>query len=123
MGLLDRFRRSGRMSRPTRDGLRTGSTTVRASDGHDVVHLTEFVTSRRGVEGFVEPRTAVSDVTLLLVAHDGEWTRRRVASPAAARQFGAKFGIPVYDVALVGYPQRMRDYNERRRAGAPPDST
>jgi hypothetical protein len=26
--------------------------------------------------------------------------------------------IPVYDVALVGYPQRMRDFNERRkRAG------
>ena len=34
--------------------------------------------TRRGVEGFVEPRTAVTDVTLLLVAHDGEWTRRRV---------------------------------------------
>jgi hypothetical protein len=23
--------------------------------------------------------------------------------------------IPVYDVRLVGYPQRMRDYNERRK--------
>ena len=33
----------------------------------------DFVAARRGVEGFVEPRTAVSDVTLLLVA-----ARRRV---------------------------------------------
>ena len=22
---------------------------------------------------------------------------------------------PVYDIALVGYPQRMRDYNERKK--------
>jgi hypothetical protein len=25
-------------------------------------------------------------------------------------------GIPVYDTALVGYPKRMREYNERRKA-------
>ena len=43
------------------------------------------------------------------------WFRRRVASPQAARQFGAKLGLPVYDTALVGYPQRMRDYNDRQR--------
>ncbi len=61
----------------------------------------------------------MTETTLLLIAHDGEWTRRRMASPAAARQLGAKLGIPVYDVALVGYPQRMRDYNERRRAEGP----
>jgi hypothetical protein len=23
--------------------------------------------------------------------------------------------MPIYDVKLMGYPQRMRDYNERRR--------
>jgi hypothetical protein len=26
--------------------------------------------------------------------------------------------IPIYDVALVGYPQRMRDFNERRKRAA-----
>ena len=57
--------------------------------------------------------------TVILIAHDGEWTRRRVGSPECARSFGHRLGIPVYDVALVGYPQRMRDYNARRRsAGA-----
>lgn len=117
MGLMDRFRRSGRMSRPLRDGLRTGSTRVRASDGHDVEHLTDFVTSRRGVEGFVEPRTAVSDVTLLLVAHDGEWTRRRVPSVQWAHDFSNKHRVPSYDAAVVGIPQRMRDYNRRKKAG------
>lgn len=117
MGILDRFRRRGRMSRPARDAARTGSTRVRASDGTDVTHLKGFVTSRRGVEGFVEPRTAVSDVTLLLVAHDGEWTRRRVPSVEWAHDFANKHGVPSYDAAVVGIPQRMRDYNRRKKAG------
>jgi hypothetical protein len=117
MGFLDRFRRSGRMRRPARDAERTGSTSVRAADGTDVRHLTEWVGSRRGVEGFVEPRTAVSDVTLLLVAHDGEWTRRRVPSVQWAHSFANKHGVPSYDAAVVGVPQRMRDYNRRKKTG------
>jgi hypothetical protein len=88
---------------------------VRSADREGMEHLENFVRSRRGVEAFVEPRTTVTETTVILIAHDGEWTRRRVSGPDAARQFGAKLGIPVYDVALVGYPQRMRDYNERRK--------
>ena len=87
------------------------------ADGHDVTHLSEFVSTRRGVEGFVEPRTAVSDVTLLLVAHDGEWTRRRVPSVKWAHDFANKHHVPSYDAAVVGIPQRMRDYNRRKKAG------
>ena len=114
MAFLDRFRRrSGpRVSRPT-GGMRTGSTTVRASDKVDAAHLDGWVSERRGVEGFVEPRTAVSEVTLLLVAHDGEWTRRRVPSVQWAHDFCNKHQVPSYDAAVVGIPQRMRDYNSR----------
>jgi hypothetical protein len=115
MGFLDRFRSRSRMRSPARDAARTGSTTVRASDRTDEKHLLDFVTSRRGVEGFVEPRTAVSDVTLLLVAHDGEWTRRRVPSVEWAHTFANKHQVPSYDAAVVGIPQRMRDYNRRRK--------
>jgi hypothetical protein len=103
------------MRRPARDAARTGSTSVRASDRTDEAHLHQFVTSRRGVEGFVEPRTAVSDVTLLLVAHDGEWTRRRVPSVQWAHDFANKHHVPSYDAAVVGIPQRMRDYNRRKK--------
>lgn len=103
------------MSRPARDGFRTGSTRVRAADGMDLDHLFAWVRDRRGVEGFVEPRTAVSDVTLLLVAHDGEWTRRRVPSAKWAHDFCNKQQIPSYDAAVVGIPQRMRDYNRRKK--------
>ncbi|MDF1605496.1 hypothetical protein [Nocardioides sp. YIM 152315] len=103
------------MSAPARDASRTGSTRVRASDSMDTGHLFTWVTERRGVEGFVEPRTAVSDVTLLLVAHDGEWTRRRVPSAKWAHDFCNKQHIPSYDAAVVGIPQRMRDYNRRKK--------
>ena len=116
MGLFDRFRARPKVRRPSRDAARTGSTTVRASDRADEGHLRTWVAARRGVEGFVEPRTAVSDVTLLLVAHDGEWTRRRVPSVQWAHQFCNKHQVPSYDAAVVGIPQRMRDYNRRKKA-------
>ncbi|ANH39299.1 hypothetical protein I601_2883 [Nocardioides dokdonensis FR1436] len=115
--MMDRFRRGSkmRMRRPASDAARTGSTTVRASDAVDREHLSSWVSERRGVEGFVEPRTAVSDVTLLLVAHDGEWTRRRVPSVSWAHDFCNRFQVPSYDAGLVGIPQRMRDYNSRMK--------
>ena len=87
----------------------------RQADRGDLDHLAEFVRSRRGVEAFIEPRTTVTETTMLLVAHDGEWTRRRVDSPEAARRFAHQLSMPIYDVRLMGYPQRMRDYNERRK--------
>jgi hypothetical protein len=117
MAWMDRFRRGSgtKMRRPARDAFRTGSTRVRASDSVDQEHLHSWVAERRGVEGFVEPRTAVSDVTLLLVAHDGEWTRRRVPSVAWAHDFCNRHQVPSYDAAVVGIPQRMRDYNRRKK--------
>ncbi len=113
MAWWDRWRRARRWSAPTRDSARTGSTRVRAADGADVAHLESFIEARKGVEGFVEPRTAVSEVTLLLVAHDGEWTRRRVPSVRWAHEFCNDRHVPSYDAAVVGVPQRMRDYNSR----------
>lgn len=84
----------------------------------DEAHLARFARSREGVEAFVEPRTAVTDTTVVLVAKDGEWTRRRVPGPQAAHQLAHRLGIPAYDAAVVGYPQRMRDWNARMAAQA-----
>jgi hypothetical protein len=90
-----------------------GTRTDRVRD--DFQHLEQFVQSRRGVEAFLEPKTTVTEVTVMLIAHDGEWTRRRVPSVEAARTWGHKLGVPVYDIALVGYPKRKREYDERRK--------
>jgi hypothetical protein len=78
-------------------------------------HLEQFVHTRRGVEAYLEPRTTVTETTILLIASDGEWTRRRIDGPEGARRFAHRLAIPIYDVALMGYPKRMRDYNERRK--------
>lgn len=78
-------------------------------------HLTSFVSSRRGVEAFVEPPTNVTAITVVLIAHDGEWTRRAVSSRNAAFELPRELGIPVYDVNQTGYPSRMREWNSRQR--------
>ena len=90
----------------------------RTANRGDVDHLEQFVRSRKGVEAFIEPRTTVTETTVMLIAYDGEWTRRRIDSPDGARRFAHKMAIPIYDVRLVGYPQRMRDFNERRKRSA-----
>ena len=103
MGLLDRL--LGRQ--------RAGRT--RAVSSGDLDHLKQWAAARRGVEAFVEPRTMVTDTTVVLVAHDGEWTRRPIDGAHGAQRLAKRLRIPVYDVALVGYPQRMRDYTARQR--------
>ncbi|MGH3774391.1 MAG: oxidoreductase [Pseudonocardiaceae bacterium] len=89
--------------------------TRRTASSADVDHLEQWAASHRGVEAYVEPRTTVTDTTVVLVAHDGEWTRRRVEGDEGARQLGKRLKIPIYDVAQMGYPQRMRDYTARQR--------
>lgn len=90
--------------------------TVRTSDSADVAHLTAFAGGQTGVEAFIEPPTAVSTTTVVFVANTGEWTRRRVRDARAAHELANKLGIPSYDAAVVGYPQRMRDWNARKAA-------
>lgn len=96
----------------------TGRQGERPAAQADLDHLESFVRTRRGVEAFIEPKTTVTETTVMLIAHDGEWTRRRIDGPEGARRFAHRMAIPVYDVRLVGYPQRMRDYNERRKRAA-----
>lgn len=103
MGLFGRLRRR-----------RAG--TLRRADGADEAHLRAWATAHEGVEAFVEPRTTVTDTTVVLVAKDGEWTRRRVTDAAAARKIARSLKMPIYDVQLVGYPKRMRDHDARQRA-------
>lgn len=85
----------------------------RWGDPAAIEHLTEFAHSREGVEGYVEPRTMLLETTVVFVARSGEWTRRRVVGPDAAQEMGNHLGVPVYDVTVVGYPERMRAWNRR----------
>jgi hypothetical protein len=103
LGLFARFRRGGfpRVSGADLDV--------------NLQYLREWVAGHHGVEAFVEPQTTVTEVTVVLVAADGEWTRRRTGGDRGARRLSKQLMIPVYDVQKVGYPQRMRDFDARRR--------
>lgn len=103
MGLVSRLRGSRR--------VRTGRRIPEA----DEAHLRAWAAANHGVEAFVEPRTTVTETTVVMVASDGSWTRRRVSGPEAARKLARSLRIPVYDVQIVGYPQRMRDHDARER--------
>lgn len=94
-----------------RRGNRPG--TVRTGGSDELDYLLGFARSKTGVEAYVEPATNVTAMTVCLIAHDGEWTRRRVAGPRAARELGERAGIPVYDVAATGYPPRMREWTRQ----------
>ncbi|WP_017572364.1 hypothetical protein [Nocardiopsis halotolerans] len=110
MGWRDRFglRKANRKGKARFD---------RATEDSDIKALIDFAKSRVGVEFFVEPETFATRATAVAVATDGEWTRRRCGSPEVIRKVASKLAIPTYDVQIVGYPQRMRDWSARNKRG------
>jgi hypothetical protein len=109
MSFLDRLRiRRGR-------GTKVASMDREATPD-DLDDLRSFARTRVGVELYVEPETMVTDTTAVAIATDGEWIRRRVGSPKVVRRLAHDLGVPVYDVQIVGYPERMRAYNARLKA-------
>lgn len=104
------FRRRG--TSPTGSGESRAQ--HRAEQAESERSLVEWVEVRHGVEVFVEPRTTVTGTSMVLVAHDGEFTRRSVTDESAAAAFARSHALPIYDAAVVGYPQRMRDYSRRQ---------
>jgi hypothetical protein len=109
MGFLDSFRirrsRGGKVASMDREATKDDLDALRA-----------FARSRTGVEFYVEPETMVTDTTVVAIATDGEWTRRRVGSPGMARRLARELELPVYNVQIVGYPPRMREWNARMKA-------
>lgn len=112
------FRRRRAPRKVSRGADRGGPRNImdREATSEDLAHLREFATTKVGVEFYVEPETTATDTTAVAVASDGEWTRRRVGSPAAIGKLARELRLPVYEAGVVGYPQRMRDYNAKRKA-------
>lgn len=78
-------------------------------------HLSGFVTTRRGVEAWLEQPTNFNKPSILLVAANGESTRRSIPSIDYGYDFAAGHDIPAYDAGVVPYPGRMREYGARSR--------
>ena len=94
--------------------------------------LAEWAARRRGVEVYVEPKTAVTGTSVVLVAHDGEFTRRRISSPKAAQKFAHDNAVadlrrhdrrlPAADARLLPsaeHPARARPAGGARRLTLP----
>jgi hypothetical protein len=90
---------------------------VKAPD-EDRAAILEFIESRTGVEAYVEPRTVVSPLSVVLVAGDGEWRRFHLADDSYIRELSATKNLKVFDAVRAGYPRRMREYP---RGMNPPD--
>ncbi|RKR92073.1 hypothetical protein BDK92_6505 [Micromonospora pisi] len=83
----------------------------REANADDLAALDAFIVDRRGVELYLEPETTATDTTVVAIADDGEWIRRRTGSPRAAQRLAHRRSVPLYEAARVGYPERMRAWN------------
>jgi hypothetical protein len=93
-------------------GRRAPSPSTAAASKVSTKEIEGFLDSRNGVEAFIEPKTAIYSTTLLLVAADGEYLRRPIRDRDQASKVCEPRGVPLYDAAKVGYPKRMRDYDQ-----------
>lgn len=80
----------------------------------DLAYLKQWTEQRADlVEGYIEPETLVNEMSVVLVAVDGEFTRRPIGGPKGIDAVANALGIAVYDVEETGYPQRMRERIQR----------
>ena len=108
----------GLFSRRKKDSSQAGSAPRRdqkAARSATIEHFRQFVASRQGVEGYFEPETPREQSALLLGARDGERTRRRVPDLRTAVDLTRQLEIPLYEIVKTGYPDSMRQWNERQR--------
>ena len=73
-----------------------------------------FLDGHRGVEAYVEPKTVMHPLSVLLVDAEGEAKRFELREDALLRELAKTRALPVFDATRVGYPERMR----RRKDGS-----
>jgi hypothetical protein len=67
----------------------------------------------------MEPQTAMSRLSVVLVAEDGEWRRFELADDSFVRELSRTRSLPVFDAMRTGYPERMRRYKRPQREESP----
>lgn len=82
-------------------------------------YVQDFCASRTDVEAYFEAETPREPASIMLVAHDGEWTRRKVPSLADAAKLSAELGfhymrlrVPdIHGLFVNGMPGISKSYN------------
>lgn len=70
--------------------------------------IVAFLESHHGVEAFLEPKTTMGPLTVVLVDDEGEWRRFPLEDDRELRRTASSHHVPVYDASVMGYPERMR---------------
>lgn len=98
-GLYDWDRRSTQVARRLKG---VGGPAERPTD------IVAWLDAHAGVEAYVEPKTVMSSLSVVLVDGAGEWRRFELREDRAIRELARERGLPVFDAARTGYPPRMR---------------
>jgi hypothetical protein len=93
---------------------------VGPGEPEDRERIVAFLDSRQGVEAFVEPKTVMHPLSVVLVAADGEWTRIALSDDRFLRELVRTRALKVHDASRVGYPERMRRYKRADGETNPP---
>lgn len=70
--------------------------------------IVAFLDIHRGVEAYVEPRTVMHPLSVVLVDAEGVAKRFELREDAFLRDLAKTRGLPVFDATRAGYPERMR---------------
>src|ERR671935_176253 len=114
MGFADRFRKLGRMARPEKGPGRYEfepvswkvSRRLKGVKGipEDRVGILEFLESHRGVEAYVEPKTVMHPLSVVLVAGDGEHRRFELSHDPYLPELVGAHNLKGFDAPPRGYP-------------------
>ncbi len=72
--------------------------------------IAEWIAVHEGVEAYVEPKTVMHPLSVVLVDGRGEAKRFELREDAYLRALAKEHGIRVLDAGRVGYPERMRRF-------------
>lgn len=75
--------------------------------------MLRFLDTHEGVEAYVEPRTMMHPLSVVLIDVDGASRRFELREDAYLRELARTRGLRVYDATRVGYPERMRRRSTR----------
>jgi hypothetical protein len=70
--------------------------------------IVEWLDQHMGVEAYVEPKTVMSPLSVVLVDGAGDWKRFELHEDRVLRQLAKERALPIFDAARTGYPPRMR---------------
>jgi hypothetical protein len=75
--------------------------------------IVEWIASHEGVEAYVEPKTVMHPLSVVLVDGRGEAKRFELREDAFLRELAKERGMRVLDASRVGYPERMRRFRSQ----------